>query len=74
MKFNYSSLYSKIIEKYGSQYSFVKAIGLSEKSVALKLNGKIGWEQKEIAKAIEILEINSSEIPRYFFNYKVQNN
>lgn len=42
MKFNYSSLYSKIIEKYGSQYSFVKAIGLSEKSVALKLNGKIG--------------------------------
>lgn len=50
MKFNYSSLYSKIIEKYGSQYSFVKAIGLSEKSVALKLNGKIGWEQKKLQK------------------------
>ncbi|GEN86940.1 DUF739 family protein [Oceanobacillus sojae] len=74
MKFNYSSLYSKIIEKYGSQYSFAKAIGLSEKLIALKLNGKIGWEQKEIAKAIEILEINSSEIPRYFFNYGVQKN
>lgn len=68
MNFNYTILYSKIIEKYGSQYSFAKEIGLSERSISLKLNGKVGWKQAEIARAIEILEIDSSEIPRYFFN------
>ncbi|WP_339283177.1 DUF739 family protein [Oceanobacillus sp. FSL K6-3682] len=74
MNFNYSSLYSKIVEKYGSQYSFAKAMGLSEKLLSQKLNGKAGWKQVEIAKTIELLEIDSSEIPRYFFNYEVQKN
>ncbi|MFD1451532.1 DUF739 family protein [Oceanobacillus sojae] len=74
MKFNYSSLYNKIVEKYGNQHNFAKASGLSEKSITLKLNGKAEWEQEEIAKAIELLEIDSSDIPWYFFNYKVQKN
>ncbi|WP_152657612.1 DUF739 family protein [Oceanobacillus sp. CFH 90083] len=74
MNFNYSNLSSKIVEKYGNQYSFAKAIGLSERSMSLKLNGKVGWKQAEIAKSIELLEIDSSEIPRYFFNTEVQKN
>lgn len=74
MKFNYSSLYNKIVEKYGNVYNFAKASGLSEKSITLKLNGKAEWEQEDIAKAIELLEMDSSDIPRYFFNYKVQKN
>lgn len=74
MTFDYSSLSGKIIEKYGSQYNFAKAMGLSERSISLKLNGKVGWKQVEIAKAVEILEIDSGDIPRYFFNLEVQKN
>ncbi|GGJ61746.1 DUF739 family protein [Virgibacillus salexigens] len=74
MTFDYSSLSGKIIEKYGNQYNFAKAMGLSERSISLKLNGKVGWKQVEIAKAVEKLEIDISEIPSYFFNLQVQNN
>jgi len=74
MSFDYSSLNGKIIEKFGSQYNFANAMGLSERSISLKLNGKVGWKQVEIAKAVEILGIESKDIPHYFFNPLVQNN
>lgn len=74
MTFDYSSLNGRIIEKFGSQYNFAQAMGLSERSISLKLNGKVGWKQVEIAKAAEVLSIDSADIPRYFFNLKVQNN
>ncbi|SFL39642.1 Protein of unknown function [Gracilibacillus orientalis] len=74
MTFDYSSLNGRIIERFGSQYNFAKEMGLSERSVSLKLNGKVGWKQVEIAKAVEILSIDSTDIPRYFFNLKVQKN
>lgn len=74
MTFDYSSLNGRIVEKFGSQYNFAKAMGLSERSISLKLNGKVGWKQLEIAKAVEILEIDSGDIPQYFFNLQVQNN
>lgn len=74
MTFDYSSLNGKIIEKFGSQYNFAKAMGISERSISLKLNGKVGWKQIEIAKAVEVLEINCTDIPKYFFNLVVQKN
>lgn len=74
MCFDYSALNGKIIEKYGSRYAFAYTIGLSERSLSLKLNNKVGWKQLEIAKACEMLDISSEDIPIYFFNYKVQNN
>lgn len=67
MPFNYSKLIGKIAEKYGTQSKFAEALGLSERSVSLKLNGKIAWKQPEIIKACEILGIRCSEIPAYFF-------
>ena len=67
MPFNYSKLIGKIAEKYGTQSKFAEALGLSERSVSLKLNGKIAWKQPEIIKACEILSIQYSEIPAYFF-------
>lgn len=74
MTFDYSSLNGRIIEKFGSQYNFAREMGLSERSVSLKLNGKVGWKQAEIAKAVSILGIETADIPRYFFNLQVQNN
>lgn len=67
MPYNYSKLLGRITEKIGTQSNFAEAIGLSERSVSLKLNGKVGWKQNEIAKICEVLEIEPNDIPAYFF-------
>lgn len=67
MPYDYSKLYGLIAEKCGTQAVFAEKIGLSERSVSLKLNGKIGWKQGEIAKACEVLDISPENIPTYFF-------
>ena len=41
----YSKLIGRIAEKVGTQSEFAARIGLSERSVSLKLNGKVGWKQ-----------------------------
>ncbi len=68
MPYNYAKLLGRIVEKVGTQSNFAERMGLSERSVSLKLNGKIGWKQKEIADACKVLEIKDQEIPVYFFN------
>ncbi|WP_204206446.1 DUF739 family protein [Mammaliicoccus sciuri] len=73
MCFNYSALNGKIIEEYKTRGEFARALDLSERSLSLKLNNKVGWKQKEIMKATELLSINEEEIPLYFFNIEVQN-
>ena len=40
---------------------------MSERTISLKLNGKVGWKQTEIAKACSVLDIRDVEIPNYFF-------
>lgn len=67
MPYNYSKLLGRIVEKVGTQSKFAEGIGLSERSVSLKLNGQRGWKQREIAEACKILDIRSEEIPAYFF-------
>ncbi len=67
MPYNYSKLLGRIVEKVGTQSKFAAGIGLSERSVSLKLNGQRGWKQREIAEACKILDIRSEEIPAYFF-------
>lgn len=67
MPYNYSKLLGRITEKFGTQGSFAEAISLSERTVSLKLNGKVGWKQSEIAKACELLNIKAKDIHDYFF-------
>ena len=45
---------------------------LSERSISLKMNGKVQWKQSEICKACTILQIDNANIPEYFFNLEVQ--
>jgi len=73
LAFDYSKLKGRIVEKFDTQQAFSKAIGLSEKSVSDKLNGKKSWKQKEIMKAINVLQIADGEVQDYFFKEKVQN-
>ena len=69
-QYDYSKLLGKISERFGSQKDFAHAIGLTERTVSLKLNGKVQWRQGEIDKACEVLEIPKHEIPCYFFSQK----
>lgn len=66
-RFNYSKLLGKIIEKCGTRTEFAHRMGLSERSVSLKLNGKTGFGQDDMDKACEILEIPLSDVHLYFF-------
>lgn len=72
MEFDYSKLLGKITEVYRTQSRFSKDMGLSERSVSMKLNGCRKWKQDEMARACELLHIPLSEIPLYFFTVKVQ--
>jgi len=73
MPYNYTKLNGRVVEICGSQAKFADEMGLSERSVSLKLNGKIGWKQSEMYKASTILKFPVSEIPEYFFVLEVQN-
>lgn len=67
MPYNYAKLLGRISEKVGTQSNFASQMGLSERSISLKLNGKVGWKQSEISKACQVLEIQDADIPAYFF-------
>lgn len=67
MSFNYSKLTGKIVEVFGTQLRFSEAMGLSERTISLKLNSKVEWKQGEINKACSLLGIDISDIPAYFF-------
>lgn len=73
MAFDYSKLNGRIAEMCGSQKNFAEKMGLSARSMSLKMNSKVGWKQEEIHRACGILDIIAEEIPAYFFKAKVQN-
>ena len=72
LMYDYSKLLGKVIEVFGKQAAFAGAMGLSERSVSLKFNNKRDWKQQEIHRACELLEVDFSSIPDYFFTVKVQ--
>lgn len=72
MAYDYSKLKGRIVEKYGNQTKFAEIMGLSERTMSLKLNNTNYWKQNEISKACKLLDINEDEIKQYFFNLKVQ--
>lgn len=74
MMYDYSKLNGKIVEVYGTQFNFAKAMGLSERTVSLKLNNMVPWKQTEISRAIDTLDIPLDEIQDYFFTIEVQDN
>lgn len=74
MCYDYSLLRGRIVEKFGNNYTFAYMMGMSERSLSVKLNNKRKWNQQEMEKACELLDLDLSEIPAYFFNCKVQSN
>lgn len=72
MAFDYNKLRGRIVEKYGSQVTFAKAMKWSERTLSKKINGKIPWKQNDICTAINLLELSENDIQEYFFTLKVQ--
>ena len=70
---DYSKLRGKIKEKFVCNLNFAIKMGISERTLSLKLNNIVGWKQSEIFEACDLLNIDYSEIYIYFFKQNVQN-
>lgn len=64
---NFSKLYGKIREVYGTQEAFAVAIGMHRATLNLRLTGKVDWKINEVVKACELLHIPANEAHLYFF-------
>lgn len=72
MAYNYAKLRGRITEVTGTQSEFAKRMGLSVRSVSLKLHNKIPFKQTEIQKALRVLNLTAADIQEYFFTLEVQ--
>ena len=72
--YDLNKLKGRIVEKFGTQGSFAQAMGMSGRTLSLKLDNKVDWKQTEIVKACKLLEIPDDKIADYFFKLKVQMN
>ena len=73
MAFDYNKLRGRIVEIFNTQSNFASAMGWSERTLSLKMNGMRSWKQQDICKAIRLLSLTTDDIPIYFFTLKVQN-
>nr|WP_288978072.1 DUF739 family protein [uncultured Blautia sp.] len=72
--YDYSKLSGRIVEICGTRHNFAKAMNLSERTISLKLCGKIEFKQREIELVCRVLKIRKNEIVDYFFTTNVQSN
>ena len=74
MNFKYAKLRGRIVEKYGSFTAFSKILGQSNRSVSLKLCGKTQFNQMDVIRYCDLLDIPITQAGEYFFsslNYMV---
>ena len=69
--FDYSKLYGKIREVFGTQEAFADAMDMSRSAMNQRLTGAIEWRPSEIVKACELLGIPITMSWMYFFTQKV---
>ena len=72
MAYDYRKLSGRIVEIFGTQGKFAEAMQKSERTISMKINGKIDWTQDEMITAAKLLSFDVTDIPSYFFSYKVQ--
>lgn len=70
MNFDHSKLRGKIYEKFRSQRQFAQALGISPATLNHRLSGKLPFTAPEMFKAIRLLEIDPSEISKYFLTLR----
>ena len=67
----YPKLRGRIVELYGSQRLFAKAIHKSEQTVVYKLTGKYSFSQEDIIEWGNALNISKEEVGEFFFADKL---
>ena len=65
--YKYKKLRGRIVEKYGTQEKFAKAIGISETALSKKMQCKTGISQSDICLWSKLLDIQPEEYGEYFF-------
>lgn len=71
MAFDRNKLRGRIVEKYGSQANFAKAIGESDVVISGKLTGLRGMTYDNVIVWADALDIDVQDIGTYFFTTKV---
>ena len=66
MTFNYSKLFVKVKDKFGTIKDFADAMDLSRIQMSYKLNNHSSWSQEDIVRASALLEIEPHEVHSYF--------
>ena len=64
---NYEVLRNRIIQVYGTQKEFARAMRINESTLSKKMNGVSFFDQDEIDYAVSLLGIPREEIVTYFF-------
>lgn len=67
MIYKTEKLKARIVEKYGDQKSFAKALGMTESMLSRLLNEGKDWKGSMLMKAVELLEIPAPQVDSYFF-------
>lgn len=67
MTFKTDKLRGRIVEKFGDQKTFAEALGMTEAMLSRLLNSGKDWKGTFLLKAIDLLEIPSSQVNDYFF-------
>lgn len=66
MTFNYSKLFVKVKDKFGTIKDFADAMDLSRIQMSYKLNNHSSWSQEDIVRASILLGIEPHEVHSYF--------
>lgn len=67
MKYDYSKLKGRIKEVCGSEREFANQMDTTDRTMWAKLNNRSDWKQSEIAKAVEVLNLEQKDILEYFY-------
>lgn len=57
VRYDYTELKARIKEVYGKQSAFAAKLGISERTLSMKLNNKSPWYADEIGAALEALNL-----------------
>ena len=71
-KFNRSKLRGRIVEKFGTQGEFAKAIGGVQATISQLLNSENNPNSETIYKWAQALDIGTEEIGEYFFTPEIK--
>ena len=69
MKFDFSKLRGRIVEKFGTRANFAAAAGYTKSQLSARLNNKVDFGLSEVYELCtpELLDISVADVPVYFF-------